>query len=156
MRAMSLRQPFAGALARRRCDVVLRWSETDYRGDILVHASKGRTWGDSAHPREHQRGVCVCIVELLDVQPFDRRGRVATAGVCITDAFWRDVCSRDPDLPLYAWRVRFKSLTPMYRMWGKGGLFSPPDAILRALGYTVPEHVGLSALHGESGEGGKN
>jgi ASCH domain-containing protein len=76
MRALSVRQPFANLIACGRKRIELRSWTTDYRGPLVICA--GRTVDRDAATRLRlasaeleARGVTICVVELVDVRPFE-------------------------------------------------------------------------------------
>ena len=79
MKALSLWQPWAEAIAHGSKQVETRDWGTDYRGPIAIHAAKrwteeeretahyfyGQGWTSMVEPA---RGVVVCVAELVDVR----------------------------------------------------------------------------------------
>ena len=65
IRCLSVKQPYASAIASGEKKIEYRTWSTEYRGDILIHASKVDA---EPCPSDLPRGVSVCIVELYDVK----------------------------------------------------------------------------------------
>lgn len=67
MKALSVRQPWAELIASGRKNVEVRSWHTLHRGPLLVCA--GAAWhrlGVELHGRVGERGVAVCVVDLVD------------------------------------------------------------------------------------------
>lgn len=78
MKALSVRQPWAGLIASGRKKIELRSWATPYRGPLAIHA--GLTVARAAAlelkvgASECQpRGVILCVVDLVDIRPADYR-----------------------------------------------------------------------------------
>ena len=65
IRCLSVKQPYASAIASGEKKIEYRRWSTEYSGDILIHASKVDA---EPCPPDLPRGVSLCIVELYDVQ----------------------------------------------------------------------------------------
>lgn len=73
MKALSVRQPWAYLIASGEKTIELRSWKTDYRGKLLICASKSEkdAWVLIGDNEEHQlpAGVMMCTVDLVDVIP---------------------------------------------------------------------------------------
>jgi hypothetical protein len=64
MKALSLKQPYANLVAQGVKTIETRKWSTNYRGDILICASKSG--------QGEPQGVALCIVELYDIRPMTK------------------------------------------------------------------------------------
>lgn len=71
MRALSVKQPWAELIASGKKKVEHRTWKVDFRGDLLIVASKTRNDGDcfveDLQPASLTYGAAVCVVELVKV-----------------------------------------------------------------------------------------
>jgi hypothetical protein len=67
LKALSVKQPYAGRIARGEKTIEVRGWSTSYRGRILVCSSK-----QPAEETDEPCGVMICIVTLVDVRAFKR------------------------------------------------------------------------------------
>ncbi len=79
MKALSVRQPWANAIFMAGKDVENRSRRTDYRGPLLIHASRHIDWQAARQEgppkkrlqyvtdRRMETGVIIGVVELTDV-----------------------------------------------------------------------------------------
>lgn len=123
MRALSIRPPWAYAIAHLGKRVENRGWTTSYRGPILIHASKNLKPADTAalrkiigrniDPARFAQGAVVAIADLVDVVPAkDAPGRW-TVGP-------------------FAWRLRnVRVLSQPIPCSGKLGLWKPDAALIR-------------------------
>jgi len=87
VKALSVRQPWAELIAQGRKTLELRSWRTDYRGPLLI--CSGAAWhpeGAALHGRIGDRGVAVCVVDLVDVRQFVPRRDALAACVVRPDA----------------------------------------------------------------------
>lgn len=72
MKALSVKQPFAFQIANGEKTIELRSWQTDYRGKLLICASKSEkdVWVKSSEVGEHRlpAGVMMCVVDLVDIK----------------------------------------------------------------------------------------
>lgn len=69
-RALSVKQPWANEIATGEHTIDFRSWATDYRGDLLIHASNRAAWDiypDAPKSRMEPCGVTIAIVTLADV-----------------------------------------------------------------------------------------
>ena len=74
MRALNIKQPWAALVADGSKDLEVRTWRTDYRGPVVIVASKSpaRLRDVDQHVQLRRlapRGVAVCIVDLVDIIP---------------------------------------------------------------------------------------
>jgi len=89
MKAVTLTQPWATAVARGVKRIETRGWSTGYRGWLAIHAAKGWTVADrefaleaafpylGLYPEQYPRGVVVCVAKLVDVRPVEKLPRVS-------------------------------------------------------------------------------
>lgn len=66
MKALSVRQPFASAIAKGEKKIEYRTWQTPYRGDLLIVSGKKYYEGLDVDPTL-PLGVAICIVTLVDI-----------------------------------------------------------------------------------------
>ena len=124
MRALSVAQPWAWAIIHGPKRIENRTWSTNYRGPLLIHASKSRQWLDSANEDElpgrpadgdFVYGAIIGVVELLDCVPVKQ-----VAGQPFAEGPWCWVLGNPRAI---------ESIT--YR--GQQNLFHVPDSLLPAL-----------------------
>jgi hypothetical protein len=86
MRALCVQQPWAGLIADGLKTLEVRSWSTQYRGPVLIVASKLWSRHDAASRWESAylpapRGVGLCIVELVDIREGRARDKAHTGGV---------------------------------------------------------------------------
>lgn len=121
MKALSIRQPYISLILTGEKSIELRTWKTQYRGDLLLVASKT---GDPAwfHDEEEDIyykmpvGCQYCIVELLDCRPAVPED---------AEAAWCD--EEDITEGLWSWVLEFKSVVKCKPCKGKLNLFEVPD-----------------------------
>lgn len=75
MKALSIRQPWAGLIFLKQKTIEIRSWKTNYRGDFVVCASRTIDSVRFQHPRHPvfcRRGETVCIAELIDCRPMTK------------------------------------------------------------------------------------
>lgn len=122
MKALSVKQPFAELIARGRKTLEIRSWSTDYRGELLIVASKSppvvNGWPRELHTGNLLRGCAVCLVELVGVRPMCEGEKDERAAWC------------DYDEGALAWVLANpRRVTPVL-LRGKLRLFDVPDGAL--------------------------
>jgi len=91
MKALSLKQPWAGLIASGEKTIETRSWRTDYRGELLICSSK---FFDKSAPSYlfvdatcHVRGETICMVELVDCVPMTDE-HVIAACCQVYDGAW--------------------------------------------------------------------
>jgi hypothetical protein len=84
MKALSVKHPYADAIANGHKVIEFRGWKTEHRGDLLIVASLGFESGTSDYLRERLRptlGHAICVVELVDIhgERHDYRWRLRNA-----------------------------------------------------------------------------
>lgn len=73
MKALSVKQPWAGLIAAGRKTIETRTWLTNYRGDLLICAGVSRSRSDESRavePAPDERfGVALCVVRLVECRP---------------------------------------------------------------------------------------
>jgi len=112
MKALTIRQPWAGLIAQGKKTVEVRSWATKYRGPLLITASaKG--------PPRLPTGCTICIVDLLDCRPIT----VADLPHALCDA-----CEAD-----FAWVLANPRQVARLPVRGKLSTWTPPPELLAAL-----------------------
>lgn len=119
MKALSVRQPYAELIALGEKTIEVRSWRTDYRGPLVICA--GAAWhpvGARMFGKFGERGVAVCVVELVDVRPF-----------VIDDAEAAKVydAAGDVERELLAWVLRDPQRVAPAPVRGALSLFVVPD-----------------------------
>ena len=65
MKAISLKQPWANLVASGKKTVETRKWSTNYRGDLIICSSQ--------KPKIDPAGYALCIVELYDIRPMEKK-----------------------------------------------------------------------------------
>jgi activating signal cointegrator 1 len=136
MKALSLWQPHAQAIALGLKPFETRDWATSYRGPLAIHAAK-RRWDDSGTWHDQARrimtrhnvlwgttqmplGVVVCVVDLVDcVRTSDLRGRIPEH-----EEFWGDFSDGEAGRGRYAFRLRnVRVLAQPVSVRGQQGFF---------------------------------
>ena len=120
MKALSVRQPWAGLIAARLKPIEIRTWSTSYRGPLLICASayKFRPAPDDDLPPEcSPRGVALAVVNLTDIRPLTPRDFEAA---CMPD----DYQLGDRDL---AWILDNPRPVEQVPVKGRLHLFDVPD-----------------------------
>lgn len=113
MRALVVRQPWAGRIASGRKTIELRSWSTKYRGPVIIVAGS-RKWG-KLDP-EGPLGVVVCVVDLVDVRPATTADEAAANGA--------------PPDGWFAWVLENPRALPITPAKGRLGLYHPEPALL--------------------------
>ena len=129
MKTLSVQQPWATFIAQGWKTIEVRTWRTDYRGPLLIAASKGGNLPASVTHIDEAgeqialpRGVAVCVVDLLHCRPLEA-----------ADA---DACNMEPqDLPAgaWAWQLSAPRAVESISIKGKLSLYETPDEIIRVL-----------------------
>ncbi|MFJ6215065.1 hypothetical protein ACIQGZ_17275 [Streptomyces sp. NPDC092296] len=128
MRALTIRQPWADAIAHGPKRVENRTRRTGYRGPLLIHAGLAYV-PDAIHPADtadwpDTRGAVIAVANLLDCHEERRRrccGRWAMPG-------------------MWHWRLSGVHALPRpVPAKGQLGLWTPPKDVLDAVGAQYPE-----------------
>jgi len=123
MKALSLKNPWAGAIYYEIKTVETRTWKTDYRGDILICCSDTydeKVWKNPKFNLDlaafHYRGMAICVVELWSI------GRMSIndqAAAC---------CEVYPGA--YAWRLKNVRKIESVPVKGELGLFDVPEGTI--------------------------
>jgi len=120
VRALSVRQPWASLIGELAKGIELRTWSTNYRGPLLICSSMGVSkegmlqWGGSGNNLQMPRGVAICIVELVDVRPWET-----------SDEYTARTAPSD-DRPHFSWVLRPICQTAPVPIKGQLSLFSVP------------------------------
>jgi hypothetical protein len=126
IRGLSVRQPWAELILRRRKPIEIRSWKSAYRGWLLIHAS-GKWEATSARELGISKdvvtqGAFVGIAKVKEIRPFTRKDahllKKNRAGV----GWWR------PDL--FAWVLKSVHRIEPIRFKGILGLFHPPRYVI--------------------------
>ena len=79
MKALSIRQPWAWLIVNGFKDVENRDWSTNYRGEFLIHASKGMTRLEYLQAGQFVESVSLGAFELPPIEDLDRGGIVGSA-----------------------------------------------------------------------------
>jgi len=119
LKALSVRQPWAGLIAAGLKTIEVRTWATSHRGPLLICASayKCRNEDEGGY---FPHGVMLAVVDLVDIRPLARRDFEA--------AFMPDDFRIDREL---AWVLERPRLVEMVPVKGRLHLFDIPDALVR-------------------------
>lgn len=120
MRALVVRQPWAGKIARGEKTIELRSRRTHYRGPVIIVAGS-RPWGKLAP--DGPLGVVLCVADLVDCRPATPGDAAAAGGV--------------PPEGWFGWVLENVRPLPITPAKGKLGLYHPDPAMLDAVGLTA-------------------
>lgn len=115
MKALSVKPLWATAILQEVKRIEWRSWSTDYRGPLLICASSGPWYAGT---------ICkhaLCIVELLDVIPFEEK--------CLDLALMDEV----PDNPGYAWLLSEPTFIKPFEVKGKLKLYDVDDSLIEAM-----------------------
>ena len=77
MKALSLKQPWTGYVASKQKSIETRTWRTSYRGELLIcsslKADKRFSLIDYNHNLCHISGMAICVVDLIDCIPFEKK-----------------------------------------------------------------------------------
>ncbi|MFC7730689.1 hypothetical protein [Actinomadura keratinilytica] len=123
LRAVTLREPWAGHVAEGRTSVLGRHHRTRYRGTLLIHAGRGAELTGVPLPRPDIRhfGFIVAVAELVGCHPDD--------GQCA------------PIPPASRWHWELADVQPLPRSVaarGRPGLWRPTHETIRLVEREVP------------------
>lgn len=105
MKALSVRQPWADLILFKEKTIETRTWKTNYRGEILIVASK--------KPHNPRAGFALCIVKLVDCRPMVKADEAAAK------------CEIYPGA--YAWVLEFVRQVPFLPVPGKLGIYDVKD-----------------------------
>ena len=127
MKTLSVQQPWATFIAQGWKTIEVRTWRTDYRGALLIAASKGSNLPASVtHIEENgeqiamPRGVALCVVDLLDV----RR-------LTLADAAPANLEPEDMPADGWAWLLGNPRAVEPIPIKGKLSLYDTPDELIR-------------------------
>jgi len=138
MKALSVKQPFAGLIARGIKTLEIRSQKTNYRGELLIcSASKPvheltnyyHYLGDissilyspeSMNDRFYQNGLSICKVNLIDCIPFDGTSEQNLAACLEKEA----INNYFPKPNYYAWVLEGAKPIEPFRVKGQLGIFN--------------------------------
>ena len=118
MKCLVILQPFADLInSEDKTLEIMSW-QTKYRGDIIICAGKRN---HNYHPdyKTDNRGMALCIVELLDIIPFQKKHEKLAKIKHIKNHF--------------AWVIKYKKHIPNIELKGQLGLFAPPTYLKDAV-----------------------
>jgi len=140
MKAISVKQPFAALIAAGIKQFETRKWKTAYRGPLLVHASLAlhplfveydfatetleldnfstKRWYTVNKHLMARSGEMMCVVDLVDVQPFEDDKSVEDLACCD----WYGG---------YVWKLENPKLTFPIPLKGKLGIFDVPDELIK-------------------------
>ncbi|HEY5021798.1 MAG TPA: ASCH domain-containing protein [Gemmatimonadaceae bacterium] len=116
MKALSVRAPWSELIARGDKTIEVRSKRTHHRGPLLI--CSGVSWaalGVELHGRIGERGVSVCLVDLVDCRPIE---------LSDTDAACFDV--RRLKKPHFAWVLENARRVDAVPILGQLSMFIPP------------------------------
>lgn len=108
LKALSVRQPFASVIAYGEKTIEFRTWKTDYRGPLLICASK-YLYKDKGETYPY--GVAIATVQLTKIEPFGRRH--------LRKAFMDGM----PDKPGFAWHLAEAQEIEPFKVTGKLHLY---------------------------------
>lgn len=118
MRAISIKQPWAGLIASGRKSVELRGWATSYRGPLLVCAGARLDPRGHLYSAEGPTGHAIAVVELVDVR---LAVEADAAAACYRPSDFAPEC--------FAWILRDPRRIEPRPVKGQLGLFTPPQSI---------------------------
>ena len=127
MLALSVRQPWANLIASGVKTIELRSWATDHRGPLAICAGKEIDREGAARMRSpasdlRPRGAVVCLVDLVEIRPLERRD-------------WKAACAPSfsgSDLGfLWAWLLKNPRRVELMAVQGQLGLFEIGDVRVR-------------------------
>lgn len=123
MKTISVQQPWATFIAQGWKTIEVRTWKTDYRGPLLIAASKGSALPASMTHIEEEgemipmpRGVALCVVDLLDIRPLLRADMEAA-----------NLEPEDFKHGLWAWLVDKPRAVEQVPIKGRLSLYDTPD-----------------------------
>lgn len=127
MKTLSVQQPWATFIAQGWKPIEVRSWKTDYRGALLIAASKGSnlpasvTYLEEAGEMIHMpRGVALCVVELLEIRPLLRADMAAA-----------NLEPEDYKPGLWAWLLDKPRAVEQVPIKGRLSLYDTPDALIQ-------------------------
>ncbi|HPH98512.1 MAG TPA: ASCH domain-containing protein [Anaerolineaceae bacterium] len=145
MKAISIRQPWAGLIMAGKKTLELRNWKVKYRGPLAIHAAQTveeaacRAFG--VDPRQVSAGVLLGMVNLDVIMPLDETAFRERQAEHLSDG--------DFEAPLFGWRLSNPCpLDLPVPMAGRMGLFTVPDTLFEKKPAAVPlADEPASALH---------
>ena len=132
MKAISLWQPWASAMARGDKRNETRSWAISHRGDLLICSAKRRPTRDETGSENFDAamalpyGFALCVVEV-----FDCRGVEWVAGRPEFTQLERELGDYTPGIGRYAWLTRnLRTFTRPFPVRGAQGLFGVPDDVI--------------------------
>lgn len=122
MKTISIQQPWASLLAERVKTVELRGWKTNYRGQLLIRASRNCPvrWEDDNGKRVKLPTECLLWVgELVDVHPMQPQESVGAMSIYSNDEF--------------SWIINFQYHVKPFPAAGKLKLYDTPDTLIERL-----------------------
>lgn len=127
MKTLSVQQPWATFIAQGWKPIEVRSWKTDYRGPLLIAASKGSNLPASMTHIEEEgemipmpRGVALCVVDLLEIRPLLRADMEAA-----------NLEPEDYDTGSYAWILGNPRRVEQVAIKGRLSLYDTPDALIQ-------------------------
>lgn len=129
MKTLSVRQPWATFIAQGWKTIEVRTWRTDYRGPLLIAASKGADIPASVTHIEEEgeliaapRGVALCLVDLIEIRPLR-----------IEDMEAANMEPEDFNPAAFAWLFGNPRAVEQVPIKGKLSLYETADALIRLL-----------------------
>jgi len=129
MKTLSVQQPWATFIAQGWKTIEVRTWRTDYRGPLLIAASKGSNLpADVTHIEEDgeqiamPRGVALCVVDLLDIRPLLKADMKAA-----------EMKPKDFVAGSWAWVLGNPRAVEPIPIKGKLSIYNTPDDLIRVL-----------------------
>ena len=127
MKTLSVQQPWATFIAQGWKTIEVRTWRTDYRGALLIAASKGSNLPVSVTHIEEEgemipmpRGVALCVVDLLEIRPLLR-----------ADIEAANLDPEDYNTGSYAWILGNPRRVEQVPIKGRLSLYYTPDLIIK-------------------------
>ncbi|HQS59982.1 MAG: hypothetical protein B7Y56_03495 [Gallionellales bacterium 35-53-114] len=131
MKTLSVQQPWATFIAQGWKTIEVRSWKTDYRGPLLIAASKGSNLPASMTHIEEEgemipmpRGVALCVVDLLNIRPLLRADMKAA-----------NLEPEDYQPGLWAWLVGKPRMVEAVPIKGRLSLYETSESLIKELNH---------------------
>jgi hypothetical protein len=121
-RGLSVRQPWASLIGEGKKTIEIRSWSTSYRGPLLI-CSGSKPWKGNHGHSIGPLGVSICLVELVNVRPFEERD---VSPSCVP----RELI---PDGALFSWELRLMREVREVRVSGRLNLFRLDELTLKSI-----------------------